>query len=174
MNNPVMHGIQEKGIWAKAHKLFRRFEGVIYSTYNQDVLNDYYQEIVLAIAEAVVKDPEILEQKPGYLLQLAEWRVSNKMRSRKKTYYRDIDEINVDGDWFEKRGAAVASDTAADYDTSITVRQVVATLSEYDRQVAQMLMQGYSKSEIARHLEVTPPAISYRVGKLRSALAAAL
>ncbi|MFW6159387.1 MAG: sigma factor-like helix-turn-helix DNA-binding protein [Planctomycetota bacterium] len=52
----------------------------------------------------------------------------------------------------------------------LIVREMVASLPERQRELAELLMEGHSQASAARALGVTPRAVRYRIKTLRALL----
>jgi len=50
----------------------------------------------------------------------------------------------------------------------LTVREFVDSLEGVERKIAEMLMQGFSQSEVAAKLGLTQPTVSYHLKKIRN------
>ena len=155
-------GIEDKGFWSRAWQLT--------STYHEDV-RDMYQEVVLAAIELVTKDEAIAEKGPGYLLQAATWRAQNAVRKFKSTFLVMAHNVTVVSLDDEDRTGTPKVERAAtpmvDFSLKTAVHQVVNRLDDTDAKIAEYLMDGYSKSEVADLLGVTRAAISYRLRKMK-------
>jgi RNA polymerase nonessential primary-like sigma factor len=92
--------------------------------------------------------------------------------TRKKRYtgstpvsYESLVEINKDGGDMPERAFTL---NCEDY-SYLEVKEFLNSLSNNAKEVAVRLMDGMSKKEIAKALEITPATISYHVGRLQIA-----
>lgn len=168
-------GIESRGFWSKAWKVTHG---------DQTEVEDAFQEIVLGAIEEIVKNPDITEEGPGYLLQRATWTAQNKRAKSRQTYLRkthNIQVLSMDQEHAEQSGVNTSdggsgkidgySEAIAapmiDHDLLMAVRSVVNQMPEGRmREVADLLMLGLSKSAVAEHLGVTPAAVTYQVKKM--------
>lgn len=168
-----IYGINEAGIWKKAHGIARQF-----GTEAQDAFND----IVVAALELVVSKPEITEKSPAYLLVAATNTVRNQYAKQYHSYFEKQGhtevsyDIEMAGDDDEEKlsYADTVLQFTYDYETAITVRDIISGLDETGKQVASFLYDGYKASEIARLTGMYPMQVSRVVKNLRTQMEAAL
>jgi hypothetical protein len=166
-------GVEAPGFWSKAWKVVRG---------DHTEVEDAFQDVVVGAIETVLEHPEITEEGAGYLLQRAMWKAQNKRNKERQTYLRkthNIQTVSIDkehghdeatdakqGEKMANYHEALAAPTV-DHDMRLAVQQVVGQIEdERMAQVAELLMEGLSKSAVAEHLGVTPAAITYQVKKL--------
>lgn len=158
------YGIQEAGLAAKAWKLVARGEE----------FEDARQQILVEAVQLVRDNDPAAQQGGGYLLQKAYWNAINVVRRQNHTYMvvtHNVSIESLDADDFVGH-AKVESIPApmVDQELRMAVKTVVYGMDKEDRTIAEHLMSGYKKSEIANLLGVTPAAISYRVRRIKKQL----
>ncbi|MFA5401421.1 MAG: hypothetical protein WC359_13310 [Dehalococcoidia bacterium] len=175
MENTVVYGIHEAGIWKQAHAIARQFGCEA---------QDAYNEIVVQALEATVKNPDIVTKGPAYLLIAASNNTRNTFSKLYHTYQEQHGKTTVsydvamEGD--DDEGKLDYADTLAqmtttvDYELMSTVRQIVAGLDAESQAIAGYLYDGYKASEIARMTGMYPMQVSRIVKNLRTQLEGAL
>ena len=159
ISDPNLQNYLERIAWKIHYRSYPMVDG-------EDILS----QMNLAIIERAESDPTFLDQQPGYITKAAAWAARTWCRRElhgQNLQPNILDDETEDGQLMAETIAA--SDT--DLDLTISVRDTVASLDDKLQMVAQMLMQGFKKREIAETLGVTPASVSYYVNQLRSAFA---
>jgi DNA-directed RNA polymerase specialized sigma24 family protein len=151
---------------AGLHPLIRRrAEYTSYRHYQgRAPAEDIFQEANLAICQKALADPTFLEQTDSYVATAGIWAAQDA--SGRALKYEPPTLLDDD--------TGLADTIAApetDLDLSIAVREALDGLDGTARTVATMLMQGYRKAEIARHVGIERQSIPWHVAKVRRALA---
>ena len=171
-NNTVVYGINEKGIWKQAHAIARQF-----GVEPQDAFN----EIVVQALEVTVKNHDIIEKGAAYLLVAASNNTRNAFSKLYHTYqeqhgkttvsYDVAMEGDADTDKLNYADTLTQMTFTYDYETAVTVKDIIAGLDATGKQVAAFLQDGYKASEIARLTGMYPMQVSRIVKDLRTQLA---
>ena len=159
ITDPSLQNYLERIAWNIHHKNYPMIDG-------EDIL----AQMNLALIERAESDPTFLDQQPGYISRAAAW--AARTWCRRELYGQKLQPNILDDE--TEDGQLVAEKFAADdqdLDLSVSVRATLERLDDKLQIVAQMLMQGFKKKEIAEALDVTPSSVSYYVNQLRSSFA---
>jgi len=125
-----------------------------------------------AIIERASSEPTFLDQAPGYISRFAAWKARDY--ARRERYGRNLAPVSIDAESDEDAPVAETLPAeSSDLDLGLAVRDILAGLDEKLQTVARMLAAGFQKQEIAAELEVSGATVTYYVGKLQVAFAAA-
>jgi DNA-binding NarL/FixJ family response regulator len=170
-NQEVVYGIQEAGIWSKVHKLVKACGGEV---------EDHFQEIVAQAIEVVADDPTLLDQEPGYLLQRAMWEAQKHYRQINHTYMKQAHNYQTLSMDRESGTGSTLHQMLSDtpnlddaIDRAWLADRVRSEAQRFEQgvEMVDLLSQGWSYAEIAETLDISKGTISYRVRKIREAIA---
>lgn len=148
-------------------------------------MDDILGNMIVSLYNRAASDPTFLQVKPGYtaeqrdnyLVQYAAWQgAKNKSLLAAKTYDKYVQalpetspEDEDDMDWAEH-----IADNSTSVEEEVSNREIFETidgalhsLSIENQTIVIMTLEGYSNKEIAKHLCVSPSAISQRRNQIR-------
>ena len=131
---------------------------------------DILSEMNLHICERAAADPTFLDQAPGYISKAAAWHARSWLRRQlhgQGLELNILDSETEDGQLKSELFAAKSQDN----DLTIAVHDTLDTLEGRLRQIGELLMEGYRKSEIADELGMSRANVSYYVRLLRQEFA---
>jgi DNA-directed RNA polymerase specialized sigma24 family protein len=156
---------QPHAVLMEMQSYLSRIAGRIHSYYPQIDPQDILQEMNCFILERTQKDPDFIQQQPGYITRAAAWRARDWCR--RQNCSRTVGAVEL----LEN----VLESDQPDLDLGLALRRALATLPETDRQIARMLAQGYERKEIAQRLGYSSSSALWRaLGRIRAALAPAV
>ena len=156
---------------------------------NQDpeaTVEDMYQYLLLALIERQKSDPEFFEQTESYVVKYAYFMGTNLAR-KSRIYLRIVDDAGnvIDPDSndededtqveLENREKLLQKINLVEQDVLRielveAIAEAMETLSDDNRKVVEMLYLGYRKSEIAEELNISKPAVTYRIETIAKTL----
>ena len=162
-------------IFALMPRIDRR--AVILSRRHDLDLDDIRSEMLLAILERAHEEPDFLAQTDSYIVQYGEWKALH-VAERQHTYERycplfpeDADEL-IPQHTPSPEQAIIAAELAEERAArSQAVREVVSNLTGSIRTVAEGLMTGRRRKDIAQDLGVRAQTLSHYYRRLAVALA---
>ena len=126
--------------------------------YPLDARDDYAQ---IGLEAILRKRPQMDDQK-GWMGYVATWAITDELRRRNGRRDRKLKQQPLQWD---DRFDVIAPEQ--DLDLHMTIVGMMDKLTTSQRQVAALLYQGYTRSEIARMLAISPAAITERVSGIR-------
>lgn len=140
-----------------------------------NVNEDVAQEIWLAIFAQAAKDETFLSQKPAYIVQKGKWMAGNWMLRKGLLGQSDIEldtpisDSTTVGDLMGNRELPVEKVVVS----RVMLESLIESLDEIASALAVGLLFGYSKSEIAKELGMSPASMTKATKRIRQAVAAA-
>jgi DNA-directed RNA polymerase specialized sigma24 family protein len=154
-----------------------RLRAAIVAKCGRQDLDDLLQEANVALLERAAADPEFLLQTDGYVVNWGVWRAqdANCRRYTYEGFAPLFPETGEDDDEAVASGAQLAAipAPALDPDAAIAVRDALAGVTGKTRAVADGLLAGLRRKDIAEALGITSQSVGWHYSKLRRALAAA-
>lgn len=148
---------------------------------------DIYQIMVAALLERDVVDPDFVKQMPAYILKYASF-VASHAAQKTKVYLKYVD---IEGDEIDPEDADSSENFALDL--RVDRERLLQALQGVENQVMNdelgedilkgcdwlsgknllivcMLYEGYKKSEIAKALKISRPAVTQRIQTIANTL----
>jgi RNA polymerase sigma factor (sigma-70 family) len=154
----------------KINSIARKFQ--LSDQSNEDVAHTMIERLLTRCVE----DPGFIARDDGYWLRFANW-MGYHLLCKSIAYDRYIIKdapMNKDlVDPYELYEQAFDQSLERNPESAFELaelRQLINSLTHHNRQLAALLMIGYTKSEIADEFKISRPAISQRLGTIRKNL----
>jgi len=163
---------------ARIERLLPRIEKSVSNISSKDYeIQDLVNVGVIKLLEKAASDSTFEQQTDAYWINAATW-AARHAAERSYTYFRHVSE---DGEIIDEDGEAASMIEDFYYDLEVPgpeetlleketaqiqkkqmafIQQAIGALSEKNRTIIQMLLQGYTQDEIARTLRMSKGAIS--------------
>ena len=147
--------------------LTRIAHNIVTNYYPQFSPDDVLQEMNTYILERGQKEPEFLNQTPGYITRAAAWRVRDWCRDQQVGRMVDIPEDILTND------SASVDDEIDAARIAAAVQTIIAGLAGRDQEIARAMLAGQKRQDIARAYGIKSPTLQGTINRIKAALAPA-
>jgi RNA polymerase sigma factor (sigma-70 family) len=152
----------------------RRVAYSLAAEYNWAETPDEWQQVMnLAILERAATDRNFMLQQPAYLITHAAYRARDHYRSTFSAKKLGLNNVAASLDAENPDGTDLAetlADDELDAEMTIAVRDAIATLTGRARKVAELLLAGMQRKDIAASFGIRSQSLSEDLAKVRAAL----
>jgi len=158
-------------------KLQKRIKGAAYNVarqYNADP-DDVEQDIILAILERYVGEPEFLNQTDAYIVNHGAWRARDTLHRQLVQANRCQEDVPLDND---DPNSSTLLDTIPstpwpEIELGMDIESALAPLNRQNQNIARMLATGHNATEISAKVGISYKTVYNRMrGPIATALSA--
>ena len=148
-----------------------RIAGSLARSYSHNLdREDLLSQMNLSIVEQAERDPDFLNQTPGYVSRRAGWAARDY--AKRELRGQNLTPTSLDAETQDGQLLGETFSTAEqDLDLVLSVRETLNGLSGRTAQVARMLLEGWKRKDIASHFGIRSQSLSPELARIREALA---
>jgi DNA-directed RNA polymerase specialized sigma24 family protein len=142
--------------------------------YQVESCEEWQQIMSLAILERDATDKRFLRQRSAYIISYAAWRARDWYRATFAARKLGLDNAPYSLDAEAPNGMTLAEAIAGDepdLELAVDVKTAIGTLTGRARQVAELLLAGLQRAEIAKAFGIRSQSLAGDLARVRVALA---